>query len=148
MGNLGHQAARLAASKICDNIVKGLCKDPETEVVKLIDMWQKFAFTFILVSSFVLLYQKECFRKAVSALRFYGKMSLTNYIAQSIMGAIIYFPFGLYLAPYCGYTISLLIGFALFLLQVSFCKWWLASHKQGPLESIWHKWTWMFSNNK
>ena len=32
----GHQAARLAASKICDNIVKGLCKDPETEVVKLI----------------------------------------------------------------------------------------------------------------
>lgn len=42
MGNLGHQAARLAASKICDNIVKGLCKDPETEVVKLIDMWQKF----------------------------------------------------------------------------------------------------------
>ena len=112
------------------------------------DMWQKFAFTFVLVSSFVLLYQKECFRKAVSALRFYGKMSLTNYIAQSIMGAIIYFPFGLYLAPYCGYTISLLIGFALFLLQVSFCKWWLASHKQGPLESIWHKWTWMFSNNK
>ena len=42
MGNLGHQAARLAASKICDNIVKGLCKDPESEVVKLIDMWQKF----------------------------------------------------------------------------------------------------------
>ena len=64
------------------------------------DMWQKFAFTFILVSSFVLLYHKECFRKAVSALRFYGKMSLTNYIAQSIMGAIIYFPFGLHLAPY------------------------------------------------
>ena len=112
------------------------------------DMWQKFAFTFVLVSSFVILYQKEYFRKAVSALRFYGKMSLTNYIAQSIMGAIIYFPFGLYLAPYCGYTISLLIGFVLFLLQVSFCKWWLTNHKQGPLESIWHKWTWMFSNNK
>ena len=96
------------------------------------DMWQKFAFTFILVSSFVLLYQKECFRKAVSALRFYGKMSLTNYIAQSIMGAIIYFPFGLYLAPYCGYTISLLIGFALFLLQVSFCKWWLQATNKVP----------------
>ena len=31
MGNLGHQAARLAASKICDNIVKGLCKDPEAK---------------------------------------------------------------------------------------------------------------------
>ena len=36
--------------------------------------------------------EKNASRKAVSALRFYGKMSLTNYIAQSIMGAIIYFP--------------------------------------------------------
>jgi hypothetical protein len=55
------------------------------------------------------------------------------------------FPFGLYLAPYCGYTLSLFIGFVLFLLQVQFCKWWLKGHKQGPLESIWHKWTWMCS---
>lgn len=109
------------------------------------DMWQKFAFTFVLVASFVLLYQKEAFKRAVSDLRFYGKMSLTNYVSQSILGALIYFPFGLYLAPYCGYALSLLIGFALLLLQVLFCKWWLKTHKQGPLESIWHKWTWMGS---
>lgn len=107
------------------------------------DMWQKLAFTFVLVSSFILLYQSKKFNKAVGNLRFYGKMSLTNYITQSITGAIIYFPFGLYLAPYCGYTVSLLIGFAVFLLQVKFCKWWLGRHKQGPLESIWHKWTWI-----
>lgn len=107
------------------------------------DMWQKFAFTFVLVASFVLLYQKDAFKKAVSNLHFYGKMSLTNYISQSILGALIYFPFGLYLAPYCGYTLSLLVGIVLFLLQVQFCKWWLKGHKQGPLESIWHKWTWI-----
>lgn len=107
------------------------------------DMWQKFAFTIVLVASFVLLYQKEVFKKRVANLRFYGKMSLTNYVTQSILGAFIYFPFGLYLAPYCGYTLSLLIGFVLFLLQVQFCKWWLSRHKQGPLETIWHKWTWM-----
>lgn len=111
----------------------------------ILDMWQKFAFTVILVASFVLLYQKESFKKLTTSLRFYGKMSLTNYIAQSIMGAIIYFPFGLYLAPYCGYTVSLLIGFILFLLQVSFCKWWLKGDKQGPLESLWHKLTWINS---
>lgn len=109
----------------------------------VMDMWQKFAFTVVLVASFVLLYQTEMFRKLTSDLRFYGKMSLTNYISQSIAGAIIYFPFGLYLAPYCGYAISLLIGFVFFLLQVRFCKWWLKKHKQGPLESLWHKWTWI-----
>ena len=111
----------------------------------VMDMWQKFAFTIVLVASFVLLYQTEKFRKLTADLRFYGKMSLTNYISQSIAGAIIYFPFALYLAPYCGYTVSLLIGFAFFLLQVRFCKWWLKAHKQGPLESIWHKLTWIRS---
>lgn len=109
------------------------------------DMWQKFAFTVVLVASFLLLYQREAFKKQVADLRLYGKMSLTNYITQSIMGAIIYFPFGLYLAPYCGNTMSLLIGIVLFLLQVWFCKWWLSKHKQGPLEAVWHRWTWMGS---
>ncbi len=109
------------------------------------DMWQKLAFTFVLVSSFVLLYQRDAFKARVSALRFYGKMSLTSYVSQSIIGALIYFPFGLYLAPHCGYTVSLLIGFVVFFVQVRFCKWWFQHHKQGPLEGIWHKWTWLGS---
>lgn len=106
------------------------------------DMWQKLAFTFVLVSSFVLLYQNKSFQQRVSNLRFYGRMSLTNYVSQSIIGAIIYFPFALYLAPYCGYFVSLLIGFVVFFAQVMFCKWWFKGHKQGPLESLWHWWTW------
>lgn len=107
------------------------------------DMWQKLAFTLVLVASFVILYQSKVFSNMVGDLRFYGKMSLTNYITQSVVGAVIYFPFGLYLAPYCGYTLSLCIGWMVFLLQVAFCKWWLGKHKQGPLEYIWHKWTWI-----
>lgn len=107
------------------------------------DMWQKLAFTFVLVASFVLLYNHRKFSTAVTPLRFYGKMSLTNYVFQSIVGAFIYFPIGLNLAPYCGYTLSLVIGIIVFLLQVQFCKWWLAKHKHGPLEYIWHKWTWI-----
>lgn len=107
------------------------------------DMWQKLAFTGVLVASFVLSYRNRRFGKAVGNLRFYGKMSLTNYISQSVIGAFVYFPFGLYLAPRCGYTASLLIGILVFLLQVRCCKWWLARHKQGPLEYVWHKWTWM-----
>ena len=106
------------------------------------DMWQKLAFTFVLVSSFVLLYQNKGFQQRVSNLRFYGRMSLTNYVSQSMIGAIIYFPFALSLAPYCGYFVSLLIALAVFFAQVKFCKWWFKSHKQGPLEGVWHWWTW------
>ena len=107
------------------------------------DMWQKLAFTTVLTASFVLLYQNKKFSSMTGSLRFYGRMSLTNYISQSIIGAVIYFPFGLYLSPYCGYTVSLMIGFGILILQVIFCKWWLSRHKQGPLEHFWHKWTWM-----
>lgn len=109
------------------------------------DMWQKLAFTFVLISSFVLLYQFKGFSNRMSGLRFYGRMSLTNYISQSIIGALIYFPIGLYLAPYCGYTVSLLIGIAVFLLQMYFCKWWISHYKQGPIEKLWHKLTWLGS---
>ena len=112
----------------------------------VLDMWQKLAFTLVLVASFVLLFQNKRFERAVGDLRFYGRMSLTNYITQSVIGAVLYFPFGLYLAPYCGYTVSLLIGIGTFLLQVQFCKWWLGRHKQGPLEHVWHRWTWMGTN--
>ncbi len=107
------------------------------------DMWQKFAFTMVLVSSFLLLYQQSFFRKLTFNLKFYGKMSLTNYVSQSLLGALIFFPIGLYLAPYCGYTMSLLIGIGLVIIQIAFCRWWLNNHKYGPLEYIWHKLTWI-----
>ncbi|MGN0213411.1 MAG: DUF418 domain-containing protein [Muribaculaceae bacterium] len=109
----------------------------------VLDMWQKLAFTLVLVTAFLMLYNSEVFRKLVGNLRYYGRMSLTNYITQSVLGALIYFPFGLYLAPYCGYALSLVVGIITFVGQVYFCKWWLSTHKQGPLESLWHKRTWM-----
>lgn len=146
---LGFWMKALIISAICfapfhslKNLVMEGTPMVQQTVGTVFDMWQKLAFTFVLVSSFVLLYQNKSFQKRVANLRFYGRMSLTNYVSQSIIGAIIYFPFALYLAPYCGYTVSLLIGFVVFFAQVSFCKWWINSHKQGPLESLWHWWTW------
>ena len=52
------------------------------------------------IFSFILLCHKERVKKAVSTLQLYGKMSLTNYITQSVVGTVIYFPFVFYLAPY------------------------------------------------
>ncbi len=112
------------------------------------DMWQKFAFTAVLVASFVLLYHNAPrFVRLAAPLRFYGRMSLSNYVAQSIIGALIYFPFALHLAPYCGYTASLLIGVAVLCIQVMCCRWWLHRHKQGPLEGLWHRLTWPGTRN-
>ncbi len=114
----------------------------------ILDMWQKLAFTGVLAASFMLLYRSAAFRELTSGLRLYGRMSLSNYIGQSVAGALIYFPIGLNLAPYCGYALSFLIGVALFFLQLALCKWWLKKHRQGPLEWLWHKLTWIDTKRK
>ena len=128
--------------------LRGLVPDAELAaktVGTVLDMWRNLAFSAVLVSSFLLLWRTARMRRIAAPLQLYGRMSLTNYISQSILGALVYFPLGLHLAPYCGATLSLLIGFALFAVQVAFCRWWLARHRQGILEALWHRLTWLGS---
>jgi uncharacterized protein len=108
-----------------------------------VDMWWKLSFTFIWVSLFALLYKTVRFQKIMAPFKAYGKMSLTNYVTQSIIGSILYFKFAFDLAPKIGVTASLGLGVLLFLLQITFCNWWIKKYKQGPLEKLWHKLTWV-----
>lgn len=110
-----------------------------------LDMWRNLAFSVVLIASFLLLWRTARMKRIAAPLQIYGRMSLTNYVFQSVLGALIYFPVGLNLAPYCGATLSLLIGFALFAVQVAFCRWWLARYRQGMLEALWHRLTWLGS---
>lgn len=114
----------------------------------VLTMWSNLSFALVLLSSFYLIYQTEWFQKNSSPLRSYGKMSLSNYIFQSIIGAFIYYPIGLNLAPICGTTVSIAIGFLTFFVQVEISKWWLRHHKQGPFEALWHKLTWLSLQKK
>ncbi len=107
------------------------------------DMWFKFSFTLIWVSIFMLLAENTTFKRITKPLTAYGRMSLTNYITQSIFGGVVYFGYGLYLAKYCGTSLSLLIGIAMLIVQITFCNWWLKHHRQGPFEQLWHRWTWI-----
>lgn len=104
--------------------------------------WSNVSMVFVLVSSIVLLYQKAWFKRLISGLLPFGRMSLTSYVMQSIIGAFIYYGFGLGLYKFTDAFWCLLIGLVLFLFQAAFCTWWLKHHKQGPLEALWHRWTW------
>ena len=57
-------------------------------------MWHNVCFTGVWVAGFVLLYRLEYFRKATAPLLTYGRMSLTNYVSQSVIGSLIFFPYG------------------------------------------------------
>ena len=104
--------------------------------------WYNLAFMLVMVSAFLLLYwinEGRVQRLLVP----YGKMSLTDYVSQSIIGSFLYFGYGLGLHQYCGTTYSLLIGIAFFLLQLGFAHWWFRHFRRGPLETLWHRLTWI-----
>lgn len=111
----------------------------------LVSSFRNFSFMCVLVAGFVLLWQQILVRKVFHGLVAYGKMSLTNYLTQSIIGSFIYFGYGLSLYNVLSTTASAGIGILLFVLQLGFCKWWLKNHKQGPFEGAWRKATWIFS---
>ena len=104
--------------------------------------WGNIAFMFFLVSAFVLLFQKETYNNILENLVPFGKMGLTNYILQSIADSTLYYKYGFGLYKYTGALYCIFIGIALFILNLAFCKWWLKTHRQGPLEYLWHKATW------
>lgn len=110
---------------------------------QIITLWFNFSMMLMTLSLFVWLWQKKQTNKFLSIFAPMGRMSLTNYILQSMMGAYIYHGFGLGLYQYTGAFYSLLIAITCITFQIIFSKWWFITHKQGPLEYLWHKLTWL-----
>lgn len=109
-----------------------------------VPMLYNFMFMSLLVAAFMLAWFHA--GNGYRGQRFimpFGRMSLTNYIGQSIIGVIIYYHFGLNLWDKTGPFESVLIGIAIFSIMLWFSRRWLATHRQGPLEYLWKKGTWV-----
>ncbi len=101
------------------------------------------AFTGILFAGVILVYYLTKFKNVLHLLAPYGRMSLTNYLSQSLIGGFLFYNWGLGLYKYTGITVCFLMGIGIFLIQFFFCHWWLRSHRHGPLEWLWKKATWI-----
>lgn len=103
-----------------------------------------FSFMTALVSFFVLcwFHKGDGFRFQRSVIP-YGRMSLTNYICQSIIGVAIYYNCGLGLYDDTGALSCVAIALIIFSCQLAFSRRWLSSHRQGPLEALWKRATWL-----
>ncbi|WP_373925234.1 DUF418 domain-containing protein [Duganella sp. sic0402] len=111
----------------------------------IITSWANVALMVVLVAVFVEMFYSRRWLAIFSPL---GRMSLTSYVVQSIIGTSIYYGFGLGMYQYTGASFALVIGIMLAVLQRQFSVWWLASHAQGPLETVWHRLTWGGSRAK
>jgi len=103
----------------------------------LIGAYTSFTHTFFIFSVFCLIYIKFKKAKIFDYLSIYGRMSLTNYVSQSMIGVFIFYGWGLGMYRYMGSTWSLFYGILFFMLQVGFSKYWMKNHYYGPLEWLW-----------
>lgn len=128
-------------------LVFGLVENPFmlTTLRTILNSWYNLFFMFAIVSVFLLTYWAQK-GKVLRILAPYGQMSLTDYVTQSMIGSFLYFGYGLELHKVCSTAQSLLVGLLFLMVQVAFAHWWFRHFKRGPLETVWHKLTWIGKN--
>ncbi|UED80958.1 DUF418 domain-containing protein [Lysinibacillus sp. CD3-6] len=70
-----------------------------------------------------------------------GRMSLTMYIVQSIIGTCIFYQYGLGWYGKVSVATGVLIALGIIVAQMILAEIWLTKWKQGPFEALWRKLT-------
>ncbi len=66
-----------------------------------------------------------------------GRMALTNYIGQSLIGIFLFYGIGLGFGASIGLARTELVAVGVFVFQIVFSQAWLSVFQYGPLEWIW-----------
>ncbi|MEO0473427.1 MAG: DUF418 domain-containing protein [Bacteroidota bacterium] len=104
--------------------------------------WANIGLTLMILTTFLFLYHRKI--KWQSFFDFfapYGRMALTNYILQSVIGTYLLFGWGLGLIGKLPAIALFGIALVLIVVQSLFSRWWLSKFKYGPLEWLWRSLT-------
>lgn len=74
---------------------------------------------------------------ALSVLAPFGRMALTNYIAQSVILSAIFYGYGAGLYGTVSRAWQMLLVVGILVLQVAYSNWWMSRYRFGPLEWLW-----------
>lgn len=87
----------------------------------------------------LLLLSQPAWRAALAVFAPLGRMTLTQYLLQSVICTWIFNGYGLGLFGRLSVNASLLLAAAIFAVQVWSSRWWLARSKTGPVEWLWRR---------
>ncbi|MBF6598743.1 MAG: DUF418 domain-containing protein [Fermentimonas sp.] len=98
----------------------------------------------VLAMGFIVLYQTKILGKYLDLLSPYGRMGLTNYEVQNVVGAMLFssWELGSFFGR-LGITELFILGLIIYALQIIASKQWLKHFLYGPLEWFWRSATYM-----
>ena len=99
------------------------------------------ALAAIYVGLIVAAFQKEKWRQRLMNFYEVGRMGLSTYLIQALVGTVLLFGYGFGWLGDFGAGIWATIALIVFTLQILFSKWWLARFQYGPVEWLWRSLT-------
>jgi uncharacterized protein len=104
-------------------------------VVPLVqDVWLAF---FYIGAVLLLVAENSAWLKRLEPFAVTGRMALTNYMLQVIILDLLFSKYGLDLSGKMDFIYAPVAAFALFAVDVVFCRWWLSRFRYGPFEWLW-----------
>lgn len=108
----------------------------------LFKMYANLGMMMIYICGFTLLYYKTKARKVLDKIAPVGRMSVTNYMAQSVIGVCLFYGFGANFAVQLSFLQCFLLGLLIYAIQVAYSNWWMKRFYYGPVEWMWRIFTW------
>lgn len=93
--------------------------------------------TAVILGLFVWLYNKANWEKRLVKFAPYGRMALTNYVTQTVIGTFIFYGWGMGYLGTIPHRYTFLMGLAIIVIQMILSAWWLGKFQYGPLEWLW-----------
>lgn len=88
----------------------------------------------VYVTTIMLLYRTPVWRRRLAPLAPLGRMALSNYLFQSLVGALLFTGYGLGLYGRVGAALGVGLSLGIFALQLPLSDWWLRWFQFGPAE--------------
>jgi uncharacterized protein len=108
---------------------------------KIWSSWSHLSATALIVCGFSLVFLWLRGGSLFEYLSTYGRMSLSNYLIQSLFGVFFFYGWGLGMYRYLGSSWSLVYGVLFFGLQVLMSRYWMKNFYYGPFEWLWRAFT-------
>ena len=89
------------------------------------------------IALFCLLFMRCPTNRSFTWLAAPGRMALSNYLSQSLIGVLLFYGLGLGLGCSMGLVYIELTALTVFAVQIAVSGWWLQWFRFGPLEWIW-----------